>query len=60
MKLLYQKHGLKTEPSGAIALAAAIQDVILGDSVADREGDIVIVVSGRNADEDAFRRWIDV
>ena len=23
-------------------------------------GDVVVVVSGRNADEDAFRQWIDV
>jgi threonine dehydratase len=60
MKLLYQKHGLKTEPSGAIALAAAIHDMTFGLKAADREGDIVIVVSGRNADEDAFRRWLDV
>ncbi|MBL8870793.1 MAG: pyridoxal-phosphate dependent enzyme [Planctomycetaceae bacterium] len=60
MKLLYLKHGLKTEPSGAIALAAAIQDLTFGTKAADREGDIVIVVSGRNADEEAFRKWLDV
>lgn len=60
MKLLYQEHGLKTEPSGAIALAAAIHDLTSGNGKAECDGDIVIVLSGRNADEDAFRRWIDV
>jgi hypothetical protein len=24
------------------------------------DGDVVVVVSGRNADEEAFRGWIDV
>lgn len=60
MKLLYQKHGLKTEPSGAIALAAALHDFTFGAKASDREGDIVIVISGRNADEESFRRWLDV
>ena len=54
MKWLYEKHGLPTEPSGAITTAA-----VLGGAVTlDGEGDVVIVVSGRNADEQAFRNWI--
>ncbi len=55
MKWLYEQHGLRSEPSGAIALAA----VLSGQVQLDGEGDIVIVVSGRNVDEAAFRHWIE-
>ena len=56
MKWLYDHHGLRTEPSGAIAVAAVL------DGAADLQGDgdIVIVISGRNVDEPQFRDWIDV
>ena len=55
MKWLYDHHGLRTEPSGAIATAA-----LLGGQVdLDGDGDVVVVVSGRNVDEFAFRKWID-
>ena len=61
MKWIYQRHGLKTEPSGAIALAAAIHDLTFGVPLErDADGDIVIVVSGRNADENSFRNWLEV
>jgi threonine dehydratase len=54
MRWLYDKHGLRTEPSGAITTAA-----LLSGAVKPRgEGDIVVVLSGRNADESAFRNWI--
>ena len=53
MKWLYEHHGLRTEPSGAITTAA----VLKGSVKFDGEGDIVIVVSGRNVDETAFRSW---
>lgn len=54
MKWLYDHHGLRTEPSGAIATAA-----LLGGKInLNGEGDIVIVVSGRNVDEESFREWI--
>ena len=56
MKWLYENHGLRTEPSGAIATAA----VLGGQANLDGEGDVVIVLSGRNADEDAFREWISL
>jgi len=56
MKWLYENHGLRTEPSGAIATAA----VLGGQANLDGEGDVVIVLSGRNADEEAFREWISV
>ncbi len=54
MKWMYDAHGLRTEPSGAIAVAAALS----ATTTFDGEGDVVIVVSGRNVDEDAFQSWI--
>jgi threonine dehydratase len=54
MKWLYEQHGLRTEPSGAIATAA----VLSGEVPLDGDGDIVIVISGRNVDDEAFRQWI--
>jgi threonine dehydratase len=54
MRWLYDRHGLRTEPSGAISVAAVLsREVDLAG-----EGDLVIVISGRNVDEDAFRTWI--
>ncbi len=55
MRWLYDKHGLRTEPSGAIATAA----VLTGTIPLDGEGDIVIVLSGRNVDDEPFQRWIN-
>jgi threonine dehydratase len=54
MKWLYQTHGLRTEPSGAITTAA----LLTGKVRLDGEGDIVIILSGRNVDEEAFQAWI--
>ena len=54
MKWLYEKHGLRTEPSGAITTAALLTDKVSLDG----EGDIVIVLSGRNVDEEPFQKWI--
>jgi threonine dehydratase len=56
MKWLYENHGLRTEPSGAITTAA----VLSGKVSLDGDGDVVVVLSGRNVDEDTFRRWIAV
>ena len=56
MKWLYDNHGLRTEPSGAITTAALLS----GNVDLDGEGDIVVVLSGRNVDEPAFREWIAV
>jgi threonine dehydratase len=54
MRWLYERHGLRTEPSGAIAVAA-----LLGGRVdLTGDGDLVAVISGRNVDESAFRAWI--
>jgi threonine dehydratase len=54
MRWLYDQHGLRTEPSGAIATAA----LLAGRAKLDGEGDVVIIVSGRNVDEPQFREWI--
>lgn len=54
MRWIYSKHGLRTEPSGAIALAALLH----GRSNIDGDGDIVVIVSGRNVDDSSFREWI--
>lgn len=56
MRWLYDNHGLRTEPSGAIAVASLFSErkSIEGD------GDIVVVVSGRNVDEKQFRKWIEI
>lgn len=56
MNWIYQHHGLRTEPSGAITLAAALT----GKVQLDGGGDLVIVVSGRNADDRQFLEWINV
>ena len=48
------EHGLRTEPSGAIATAALLS----GRVSLDGEGDLVVILSGRNVDEDQFRAWI--
>jgi len=54
MGWLYDHHGLRTEPSGAIATAALLD----GTTDLSGDGDIVVVVSGRNVDDDRFREWI--
>jgi threonine dehydratase len=56
MKWLYDNHGLKTEPSGAITTAA----ILYGDLDLSGDGDIVIVLSGRNVDESAFQGWVNI
>lgn len=54
MRWLYDRHGLRTEPSGAIGTAA-----LLGGGLdLDGDGDLVAVISGRNVDDDAFTAWI--
>ncbi len=54
MRWLYDRHGVRTEPSGAIATAALLS----GRVSLDGEGDVVVILSGRNVDEDQFRAWI--
>lgn len=54
MRWLYEQHGLRSEPSGAITIAALLEGQV--DLTGD--GDVVAVLSGRNVDEEAFRQWI--
>jgi len=54
MRWLYDQHGLRTEPSGAITVAAMLS----GEADLSGDGDVVAVISGRNVDEAAFRQWI--
>jgi threo-3-hydroxy-L-aspartate ammonia-lyase len=56
MRWLYDKHGLRTEPSGAITTAA----LLAGRVSLDGDGDVVVVLSGRNVDDEQFRKWIDI
>jgi threo-3-hydroxy-L-aspartate ammonia-lyase len=54
MRWMYEQHGLRTEPSGVIGVAA-LRD---GHVPLDGEGDIVVILSGRNIDDEQFRSWI--
>ena len=56
MKWLYHQHGMRTEPSGAITVAAALS----GHMDLTGEGDLVFVISGRNADDGPFQSWIAI
>jgi threonine dehydratase len=56
MRWLYEKHGLRSEPSGAITVAGLLS----GQVNLEGAGDIVVVISGRNVDEEAFQNWINV
>lgn len=53
MRWYYIKHGVRTEPSGAITIAGLLDD----SQRYDGDGDIVLVLSGRNIDEDKFADW---
>lgn len=53
MAWLYETHGLRSEPSGAITIAAAMNE----PARLEGDGDIVLVLSGRNIDESLFRSW---
>ena len=54
MRWLWDRHGLRSEPSGAITVAALLNRQV--DLTGD--GDLVVVISGRNVDDDAFLKWI--
>lgn len=56
MRWIYEQHGLRTEPSGAISVAALLS----GQADLSGDGDLVVVISGRNVDEAAFADWINV
>lgn len=54
MRWFDQTHGLRTEPSGAIAAAAPLSRLV---SLHEGDGDIVVTLSGRNVDPARFREW---
>lgn len=54
MRWIDDQHGLRTEPSGAISIAALLS----GKINLEGDGDIVVVVSGRNVDKEQFAKWI--
>jgi threo-3-hydroxy-L-aspartate ammonia-lyase len=56
MRWLFDNHGLRTEPSGAITVAAVLHDRVNLEG----KGDIVLVVSGRNVDPAQFDEWINL
>lgn len=53
MRWIDQHHGLRTEPSGAITVAS----LLFGKVNLTGDGDIVLVISGRNVDEQRFHEW---
>jgi threonine dehydratase len=53
MKWTDVQHGLRTEPSGAITIAALLSRQI----DLKGEGDLVVVVGGRNVAPDDFEQW---
>lgn len=53
MRFLYEKVGLRVEPSGAASVAALMAQAKL-------EGDVVCFISGGNVEQDRFYQWIEV
>ncbi len=53
MKWIDAQHGLRTEPSGAATIAALLS----GKINLDGDGDVVVVISGRNVDPCDFQNW---
>ena len=61
MAWIFEKHGLRTEPSGAITTAALLKSDRDGADVdLSGDGDIVVVLSGRNVDPGTFAQYIQV
>jgi threonine dehydratase len=54
MSWIDDEHGLRSEPSGAITIAALLS----GKISLEGDGDIVVVMSGRNVDKQQFQDWI--
>ena len=53
MKWLYSTMGIVSEPSGAVSLAGFLSQQ------KHLQGNAVILISGQNVDEDAFKKWIE-
>ena len=56
MQWIDRHHGLRTEPSGAITTGALLQKKV----DLEGNGDIVVVLSGRNVDPEAYQRWTKI
>lgn len=52
MKWLYEKMQIVTEPSGAVAFAGFLK------SHHHMRGNVVILISGRNVDQENFEKWV--
>jgi threonine dehydratase len=52
MGLLWEEHQMVIEPSGAVGLAGFLS------LQKNLEGDVVILITGKNVDEDAFKKWL--
>ena len=53
MRMLLERAGLVVEPSGALGIAAVLEDP---DRFAGRH--VVTIICGSNVDLDAYRRWV--
>lgn len=51
MKWLYEKMGITAEPSGAVSLAGFMKNY------QNLRGNVVILISGKNVDQDKFDSW---
>lgn len=61
MAWLYDKHGLRTEPSGAITTGVLLRSVHGKNEIdLQGDGDVVVVLSGRNVDQGTFAQYIQV
>jgi threonine dehydratase len=54
MRLLWEHHHLMIEPSGATALAGFLSEQ------QGLEGDVVILVTGKNVDAELFDKWLGI
>lgn len=54
MRLLWKEYHLITEPSGAVALAGflAVHQQI--------KGEVVILITGKNVDQESFNQWVGI
>lgn len=55
MAAMWSEFGLRVEGSAAVALAPILSTELIGSL----GGDVVVVVTGRNVDEEVFRRVVD-
>jgi threonine dehydratase len=54
MATLWRALGLRVEGSAAVSLAP-----VLNRSIKEKKGDLVVVLTGRNAEDGVFRRVVD-